>query len=46
MRVRGCIKERVKEVEEGVRAKGDWDLPSEEMWEAGEAETWSGLFYN
>ena len=29
MRVRECIKVRLKDVDQGVRVKGDWDLPSE-----------------
>lgn len=38
VRVRGCLRTRLGEVEEGKRVKGDWDLPEEEMWEEWEVE--------
>jgi hypothetical protein len=33
VRVRGRIRERLREVGEGKRVVGDWDLPGEEMWD-------------
>lgn len=33
MKVRGRLRERMKEVEEGGRVDGDWELPGVEMWD-------------
>jgi ribA/ribD-fused uncharacterized protein len=40
MRVRRCLKERIKEFMEGNRVKGDWDLPGEKIGAVREGEVW------
>jgi len=39
VRGRTCLRERLRKVERGERVKGDWDLPSEDIWDTGNEET-------